>query len=366
MKLINRIYNASFENAFEFPAPLVCVSENTYALELFHGPTLAFKDFGARFLAQCLGHLLGDRKTTILTATSGDTGAAVAHAFWKVPNIEVVILYPQGGISRLQEQLFCTLGGNIKTVAVTGDFDACQALVKRSFDDADLVANGLNSANSINIARLFAQVCYYFEAIAQLPQAAREQVVVSVPCGNFGNLTAGLIAKAIGLPISSFVAATNANRTIPDFLQTGTWNPQATQKTISNAMDVSQPSNWCRTEKTLALKGWPLSQLPAVSIDEPGTQEAMRQLHQLGYVADPHSAIAWQALQDVPHGQATQVFLGTAHPAKFKSVVDEVLNLDLPLPAALANCQDQENFSANLPPNFDELKAFVLDSTFAI
>jgi threonine synthase len=197
-------------NAFNFEAPLAKVSDNIYSLELFHGPTLAFKDFGGRFMAQCLAHISEGRPVTILTATSGDTGAAVAHAFHGIENINVVILFPKGKISPLQEKLFTTLGGNIHTLAVEGDFDACQHLVKTAFDDAD-VREGLhlNSANSINISRLLAQVCYYFEALAQLPKDERSKAVFAVPSGNFGNLTAGIIAKRLGLPIKRFIAATN-------------------------------------------------------------------------------------------------------------------------------------------------------------
>ncbi|MEQ4583921.1 MAG: threonine synthase, partial [Pantoea agglomerans] len=189
--------------AFAFPAPVKAVSEDIACLELFHGPTLAFKDFGGRFMAQMLSYVSGsDEQITILTATSGDTGAAVAHAFYGMKNVRVVILYPQGKISPLQEKLFCTLGGNIETISIDGDFDACQSLVKQAFDDEDLKrAIGLNSANSINISRLLAQICYYFEAVAQLPQEKRNQLVVSVPSGNFGDLTAGLLAKSLGLPI---------------------------------------------------------------------------------------------------------------------------------------------------------------------
>ena len=242
--------DAMVKNAFTFPAPLEKVEDNIYALELFHGPTLAFKDFGGRFMAQALAAVRGDGKITILTATSGDTGAAVAHAFYGLENINVVILYPKGKISPLQEKLFCTLGGNIRTVAINGDFDACQALVKQAFDDAELrQAIGLNSANSINISRLLAQVCYYFEAVAQLPKEKRDNVVVSVPSGNFGNLTAGLIAKTLGLPIKRFIAATNANDTVPRYLESGNWAPKATVATLSNAMDVSRPNNWPRVEE---------------------------------------------------------------------------------------------------------------------
>ncbi|MGL4678510.1 MAG: threonine synthase, partial [Plesiomonas shigelloides] len=236
--------------AFDFPLPLQQVSDSVYALELFHGPTLAFKDFGGRFMAQVLAEVAGDEKITILTATSGDTGAAVAHAFAGIEQIQVVILYPQGKISPLQEKLFCTLGGNISTLAVDGDFDACQALVKQAFDDEALCqAIGLNSANSINISRLLAQICYYFEAVAQLPQAARNQLVVAVPSGNFGNLTAGLLAQAMGLPVKRFIAATNANDTVPRYLATKEWAPRETVATLSNSMDVSRPNNWPRIEE---------------------------------------------------------------------------------------------------------------------
>ncbi len=252
--------DAMVKNAFTFPAPLEKVEDNIYALELFHGPTLAFKDFGGRFMAQALAAVRGDGKITILTATSGDTGAAVAHAFYGLENINVVILYPKGKISPLQEKLFCTLGGNIRTVAINGDFDACQALVKQAFDDAELrQAIGLNSANSINISRLLAQVCYYFEAVSQLPKEKRDNVVVSVPSGNFGNLTAGLIAKTLGLPIKRFIASTNANDTVPRYLESGNWAPKATVATLSNAMDVSRPNNWPRVEELFKRNGWNLS-----------------------------------------------------------------------------------------------------------
>ena len=215
------------DNAFTFPAPVVQISEHIHTLELFHGPTLAFKDFGGRFMAQCLTDISQGAPVTILTATSGDTGAAVAHAFHGIDNINVVILFPKGKISPLQEKLFTTLGGNIHTVAVDGDFDACQAIVKDAFEDEQMRNElHLNSANSINISRLAAQVCYYFEAFAQLDEAARKELVIAVPSGNFGNLTAGLIAKAMGLPIKRFIAATNLNDTVPRYLEEGEWSPK--------------------------------------------------------------------------------------------------------------------------------------------
>ncbi|WP_287147493.1 threonine synthase, partial [Aeromonas sp.] len=262
--------------AFTFPAPLVKLKDGTYALELFHGPTLAFKDFGGRFMAQCLAAFRTNDKITILTATSGDTGAAVAHAFYGLEGIEVVILYPKGKISPLQEKLFCTLGGNIRTIAIDGDFDACQALVKDAFDDEALKkAIGLNSANSINISRLLAQVCYYFEAVAQLPKADRAKAVISVPSGNFGNLTAGLIAKALGLPVKRFIAATNANDTVPRYLKTGQWEPHQTVATLSNAMDVSRPNNWPRVEELCRREGWALETLGSGMRDDAQTRDAL-------------------------------------------------------------------------------------------
>lgn len=279
--------------AFAFPAPVANVESDVGCLELFHGPTLAFKDFGGRFMAQMLTHIAGDKPVTILTATSGDTGAAVAHAFYGLPNVKVVILYPRGKISPLQEKLFCTLGGNIETVAIDGDFDACQALVKQAFDDEELkVALGLNSANSINISRLLAQICYYFEAVAQLPQEARNQLVVSVPSGNFGDLTAGLLAKSLGLPVKRFIAATNVNDTVPRFLHDGQWSPKATQATLSNAMDVSQPNNWPRVEELFRRKIWQLKELGYAAVDDETTQQTMRELKELGYTSEPHAAVA--------------------------------------------------------------------------
>jgi len=232
------------EQAFNFDLKLVKTDENRYCLELFHGPTLAFKDFGARFMAQCLNELASDKKINILTATSGDTGAAVADAFYGLDNIQVVVLYPKGKISVLQEKMFTTLGGNIHSLAIESDFDACQDLVKQAFEDDD-VRNGLhlNSANSINISRLLAQICYYFEAVAQFKRDHNQDPVIAVPSGNFGNLTAGLFAKAMGLPVKRFVAATNSNDTVPRYLKEGQWLPHVTVATMSNAMDVAEPSN---------------------------------------------------------------------------------------------------------------------------
>ena len=348
-------------NAFTFPAPVANVEDNIYALELFHGPTLAFKDFGGRFMAQALATVRGDGKITILTATSGDTGAAVAHAFYGLENIDVVILYPKGKISPLQEKLFCTLGGNIRTIAINADFDACQALVKQAFDDAELrQAIGLNSANSINISRLLAQVCYYFEAAAQLPKEQRENLVVSVPSGNFGNLTAGLIAKTLGLPIKRFIAATNANDTVPRYLHSGNWSPNATVATLSNAMDVSRPNNWPRVEELFKRNGWALTELHSAAISDAQTEDTLRTMNQLGYLCEPHGAVAYEVLkQDLQPGE-TGLFLCTAHPAKFKESVERILDLTLPLPEALDKHNKLPLLSDEMENDFAQLRAYLL------
>ena len=348
-------------NAFTFPAPVTKVEDNIYALELFHGPTLAFKDFGGRFMAQALATVRGDGKITILTATSGDTGAAVAHAFYGLEHIDVVILYPKGKISPLQEKLFCTLGGNIRTIAIHADFDACQALVKQAFDDAELrQAIGLNSANSINISRLLAQVCYYFEAAAQLPKEQRENLVVSVPSGNFGNLTAGLIAKTLGLPIKRFIAATNANDTVPRYLHSGNWSPNVTVATLSNAMDVSRPNNWPRVEELFKRNGWALNALHAAAISDAQTEDTLRTMHQLGYLCEPHGAVAYEVLkQDLQAGE-TGLFLCTAHPAKFKESVERILDLTLPLPEALDKHNKLPLLSDEMENDFAQLRAYLL------
>lgn len=344
--------------AFQFPAPLVPVTENVFNLELFHGPTLAFKDFGGRFMAQVLSRISNGAPITILTATSGDTGAAVAHAFHGIENINVVILYPKGKISQLQEKLFTTIGDNIHTVAIESDFDACQQLVKTAFDDVD-VREGLhlNSANSINISRLMAQVCYYFEALAQVPAEKRDQVVFSVPSGNFGNLTAGMIAKTLGLPIKRFVAATNSNDTVPRYLKTGEWQPKPTVPTISNAMDVSQPNNWPRIEALIEQGYLPKEILEGDAIDEEYTQVAMKQLAAVGYVSEPHAAIAYRSLTKDLSEDEVGIFLGTAHPAKFRETVENVLGQPISLPQALADAVAKDAYSAELPNDYEALKA---------
>ncbi|MDN3699539.1 threonine synthase [Vibrio cortegadensis] len=349
--------NELVDAAFQFPAPIKKVKEGVYALELFHGPTLAFKDFGGRFMAQSLAAVSDGGKITILTATSGDTGAAVAHAFYGMENINVVILYPKGKISPLQEKLFCTLGKNIHTVAINGDFDDCQALVKQSFDNAELRKEiGLNSANSINISRLMAQICYYFEAAAQMTKEQRENLVISVPSGNFGNLTAGLLAKSLGLPVKRFIAATNENDTVPRYLETGQWDPKPTVATTSNAMDVSQPNNWPRIEELCQLKGWGLDTLGKGKVSDEQSAQSVRDLQAQGYLCEPHGAIAYRLLDEQLQADETGLFLCTAHPAKFKDVVDDILGTDIELPAPLAKHAALALLSEDLENDFDALK----------
>ncbi|WP_028862235.1 threonine synthase [Psychromonas aquimarina] len=360
-ELSREVVHSIVAKAFTFEAPVKKVTDNINALELFHGPTLAFKDFGGRFMAQCLAQFKDDGKITILTATSGDTGAAVAHAFYNMENINVVVLYPKGKISPLQEKLFCTLGGNITTVAVEGTFDDCQAMVKQAFDDQELKqAVGLNSANSINISRLFAQICYYFEAFAQLSAAQRENLVVSVPSGNFGDLTAGLLAKSLGLPIKRFVAATNENDTVPRYLAGGEWAPKATVATLSNAMDVSAPNNWPRIEELFKVKGWSLSELGYGKLNDAQTKEALIELDNLAYLCEPHGAIAYSELTKQLKPGETGLFLCTAHPAKFKESVEDILGRDIFIPEELASRADLDLLSKEFPVDFAKVRELLM------
>ncbi|RVU41702.1 threonine synthase [Rheinheimera riviphila] len=356
--------SALVAEAFAFGAPLAAVTEDVACLELFHGPTLAFKDFGGRFMARALmasQQRSGVTNTTIVTATSGDTGAAVAHAFYQRPGAEVVILFPKGKISVLQEKLFTTLGKNIHTLAVDGDFDQCQALVKEVFNDRDLVKRlNINSANSINISRLFAQICYYFEAVAQVPADKRHNIVISVPSGNFGNVTAGLIAKVLGLPIKRMIAATNANDTVPRYWQSGDWQVKPTVATLSNAMDVSAPNNWPRVEDLLAQGVIQRSDLVTTMVDEEDTQLAMRQLAQLGYLSEPHAAVAYRALKRELQPDEFGIFLGTAHPAKFKEQVENILGNPIALPPALAAVAGEASLAVDMAADFVELRKVLL------
>ena len=350
-------------DAFDFPVPLVQVNEHVHSLELFHGPSLAFKDFGARFLARML-RLERERQgaagpLTILTATSGDTGAAVALAFWRVPGIQVVILYPRGRVSPLQEKQFAALGDNVLALAVDGSFDHCQALAKACFADRELTAElGLTSANSINIARLTAQVLYDFEAVAALRRlGVTAPPVIAVPSGNFGNLCAGLYAWRMGLPARAFVAATNANTTVPEYLESGEYSPRPSIATLSNAMDVGDPSNW---ERITHLFGRDWQALRAAlrwgSLEDDETRAAIRALAALGSTADPHAAVAWAVLRRRLQRKETGIFLATAHPAKFQEVLEPVLGREIPLPASLAELVDRPLLAEAMPAEVEVLK----------
>ncbi|WP_440053796.1 threonine synthase [Pseudoalteromonas sp. T1lg65] len=350
------------QRAFNFPAKLVAVDDTHYCLELFHGPTLAFKDFGGRFMAECISLFNQGERVTILTATSGDTGAAVAHAFYNKPNVDVVILYPEGKISLAQQKLFTTLGGNIHCYAVKGSFDDCQAMVKSAFLDDELKQTlGLNSANSINISRLVAQVCYYFEAVAQLPKEKRGKVHVSVPSGNFGNVCAAMIAAALGLPVAKLSATTNQNDTVPRYLDSGEWAPNATLESLSNAMDVSKPNNWPRVETMLERGDFNKHDFYSRSVDEDVTQSVMKQLHEQGYLAEPHTAIAYQGLVQDMDADACGVFLATAHPAKFKESVEAVLNHQLDMPKVLTDALLKPCLAEPLQADYESLKQAVMN-----
>lgn len=338
--------------ALDFPLPLVEVRPGVHALELFHGPTLAFKDFGARFFAAALDLVRNaDHEITILTATSGDTGAAVAQAFWRRPGVRVVVLYPRCRVSALQERQFATLGENVTALAVDGAFDDCQALVKAAFADRDLAArHGLTSANSINVARLLPQTLYYAEALAQLRRRGiLEPPVIAVPSGNFGNLCAGLLAREMGLPVKAFVAATNANDTVPEYLDTGAYRPRPSVATISNAMDVGAPNNWERIEYLFQGDLGALRRILrwGVRTDEE-TERTIRDLHSGGYLADPHAAVACGVLADHLAPGETGVFLGTAHPAKFLPVYEE-MGIEVAIPESLGALLDRPLLAREIP-----------------
>jgi len=327
-------------DAFSFPAPTVTVEDGHSVLELFHGPTLAFKDFGARFLARFFSHVLSERgdTATILVATSGDTGSAVAHGFHGVSNVSVVLLYPKGRVSRFQEAQMATLAGNVRAVRVPGTFDDCQRLVKTAFVDQSLAGLRLSSANSINIGRLLPQSFYYFASYLAVTRTTGDPVVFSVPSGNLGNLTAGVLAERLGLPVQRFVAASNRNDVLPEFLATGRYRARPAVPTLSNAMDVGDPSNFPRL---LALHDGSADEmrknLAGIVIDEQLTRRTIREVHaRTGYLLDPHGAVGYAAACEFARALRVPVplvTLATAHPAKFGDVIAEELGFSPPLPA---------------------------------
>jgi threonine synthase len=353
--------------AINFPVNLVSLSPGLHILELFHGPTLAFKDFGARFMARLMGYFVrGETRTlTVLVATSGDTGSAVAHGFLCVPGIRVVILYPSKRISEAQEKQFTTLGENITALEVAGTFDDCQRLVKQAFSDAGLNKHTwLTSANSINIGRLLPQMFYHVAAYRQLPVAS-VPLIVSVPSGNFGNLTAGIFAKRIGLPVAKYVASTNANDVVPEYLRTGEFHPRAAQATYSNAMDVGNPNNFprlldlCRNRLEYVQK-----EIWGHGATDEETLAAMKMLHdRFGYIADPHTAVGvlgWEAYKRKHPELAQGLVLATAHPAKFADVVMKAVGTAPPLPDRLAAYLKRDKLALPISSSYDEFKQFLL------
>ena len=347
--------------ALDFPVPVVKVTDRISVLELFHGPTMAFKDVGARVQARLLHHFTDGTPLTILVATSGDTGSAVAQAFHRVPDSRVVVLYPEGQVSDVQEAQMASLGDNITALAVRGTFDDCQRLVKQAFADDDLRSHvWLTPANSINLGRLLPQVFYYF-LLAGVDGG--QGPVVSVPSGNFGNLTAGLIAKRIGLPIAQFVAATNVNDAVPEYLESGVYEPRPSIATVANAMDVGAPSNFERVQSLYNSDLMALRQ-DIVGFAYEDTQviaEIGHVYREHGYVLDPHSAIAWLALQDrlVDQPDACGVLLATAHPAKFREVVEPAIGRSIELPRALADAISRPRHSISMPAAYNALEDFL-------
>ena len=352
--------------AINFPVKLVSLSPELHILELFHGPTLAFKDFGARFMARLMGYFVREetRPLTVLVATSGDTGSAVAHGFLGVPGIRVVILYPSKRISEAQEKQFTTLGENITALEVAGSFDDCQRLVKQAFSDEELNKHAfLTSANSINIGRLLPQMFYYVAAYCQLP-VARLPLVVSVPSGNFGNLTAGMFAKRIGVPLARFVAATNANDVVPEYLRSGEFHPRPARQTLSNAMDVGNPNNFPRL---LDLCGGRFEnvrrEIWGHAATDGETLAEMKSIHEhYRYIADPHTAVGvlgWEAYRR-EHSEAAQgLVLATAHPAKFADVMKRAIGQAPPLPERLAACLQREKLSLAMSSSYDDFRGFL-------
>jgi threonine synthase len=350
----------------DFDFPLVPVTPDIWSLELFHGPTLAFKDVGARFMSRCLGYFVRDntRPVTVLVATSGDTGGAVASGFYDIPGVRVVILYPSGKVSSVQELQLTTLGKNITALEVEGTFDDCQRLVKEAFADPHLNdALFLTSANSINVARWLPQQFYYFFAVQQWPDNTRPPVI-SVPSGNFGNICAGLLAQRSGLPVRHFIAACNANDIVPAYLRSGDYQPKSAVSTLSNAMDVGDPSNFLRILELFHKKLSNLRRaLTAVSISDAETTAAIRDLYtHHHYLPDPHGAVGYLALQRFLAARAGTkgIFLETAHPVKFYDTVESVVHGKIPLPPVVTALLTQQKQSINITAKYRELKDFLL------
>ncbi len=354
------------EEVLDFDFPIVEIEENVATLELFHGPTMAFKDVGARFMAQCLGYFSSGtaNEVTVMVATSGDTGGAVANGFLGVDGVKVVILYPSGKVSDIQERQLTTLGQNITALQVDGTFDDCQKMVKRAFLDEDLLNSmQLTSANSINVARWLPQMFYFLFAYKQLKSVTKE-LIFSVPSGNFGNICAGLVAQRLGMPVKHFVASTNVNDTVPQFMQTGKYNPKPSTATISNAMDVGDPSNFIRIRHLHNDNMDALNEnLSSYSFTDEQTKKAMVQLHKLSnYIADPHGAVGYLGLKQYQksHTNTYGVFLETAHPVKFLDVVEDTLGTTLEIPSQIQKVMGKEMKSIKIN-TYGELKAYLIN-----
>jgi len=347
-----------------FDFPCVAVENNVYSLELFHGPTMAFKDVGARFMSRCLGYFNrnNDKKITVLVATSGDTGGAVASGFLGVKGVEVIILYPSGKVSEIQERQLTTLGQNIKALEVDGVFDDCQDMVKKAFLDDTLKHKNLTSANSINIARWLPQMFYIFFAYQQLKKK-NKPIILSCPSGNFGNICAGIMAKRLGLPITHFVASTNANDTVPRFLVKGNYDPKPSIATISNAMDVGNPSNFIRIQE---LYHHDLNEFEkdfsSYSFTDVETKKAMKDIYtRTQYIAEPHGSVGYLGLKKEMEKQPNSigVFLETAHPIKFLDTVEPLLELKLPIPTQIESVLHKDKVSIKIS-TYDDLKSYLM------
>ena len=362
------VLHTIIQETFSFDIPAVEVEHNIYSLELFHGPTLAFKDVGARFMARLLQYFIrhkGQQQINVLVATSGDTGSAVANGFLGVEGIHVYVLYPKGKVSHIQESQFTTLGQNVTAIEVNGVFDDCQALVKQAFMDNELNAQlKLTSANSINVARFLPQSFYYFYAYAQLKKLGKaNNLVVSVPSGNFGNLCAGLFAQEMGLPIKSFIAANNANDVFFNFLKTGHYHPQPSKQTIANAMDVGNPSNFARIYALYHESYDKIKQhISGATYTDRQIQNTMRQCYEnTAYVLDPHGACGYKALKEQLQTNETGLFFETAHPAKFKEKVDEILSTNIAIPQRLAAFMKGKKKSVEMQNDFKTFKHFLMN-----
>ena len=350
----------------DFDFPIIDIDENIGALELFQGPTLAFKDVGARFMARSLGHLNRDsnEKINVLVATSGDTGGAVANGFLGIEGINVFIFYPKGKVSDIQEKQLTTLGHNITAFEVDGVFDDCQEMVKTAFSDPGLSSLNLTSANSINVARWLPQMFYYFIAFRVL-KCKNKRLVFSVPSGNFGNICAGIMGQQMGLPIDHFIASTNVNDTVPRYLETGTYNPMPTIQTISNAMDVGNPSNFVRIQKIFNNDAVKMKKnLSGYRYTDQETRKALKEIYDLkNYIADPHGAVGYLGLKEYLNQQKKDlygVFLETAHPVKFLESVNKTLKLEVEIPERLKDTLSKEKVSVPIK-DYSELKAYLLD-----